>query len=184
MYKEIINKAKPELDKVLLFLRGELDKIRTSRPSVSLAEELTIDYYGVKTPLRQVAAISISGPRTITIQPWDRSVLLNIEKAILGSGMGINPAVEKDLIRITFPPLSEEYRKELMKMLNTKMEEARLTLRRWREEAWRKIQEGFRQGTIREDDKFKAKDELQKIIDEYNQKIEEMGTRKKQEIEE
>jgi len=184
MYKEIINKAKPELDKVLLFLKGELDKIRTSRPSVSLAEELTIDYYGVKTPLRQVAAISISGPRTITIQPWDRSVLLNIEKAILGSGMGINPAVEKDLIRITFPPLSEEYRKELMKMLNTKMEEARLTLRRWREEAWRKIQEGFRQGTIREDDKFKAKDELQKIIDEYNQKIEEMGTRKKQEIEE
>ena len=184
MYKEIINKAKPELDKVLLFLRGELDKIRTSRPSVSLAEELTIDYYVVKTPLRQVAAISISGPRTITIQPWDRSVLLNIEKAILGSGMGINPAVEKDLIRITFPPLSEEYRKELMKMLNTKMEEARLTLRRWREEAWRKIQEGFRQGTIREDDKFKAKDELQKIIDEYNQKIEEMGTRKKQEIEE
>jgi len=184
MHKEILDKTKPELDKAVMFLRAELDKIRTSRPSISLIEEYMIDYYGTRMPLKQVAAISIAGPRTIVIQPWDKSILLNIEKVVLGSGMGINPVVEKDVVRINFPALSEEYRKELLKVLNAKMEEARLTLRRWREEAWRKIQEGFRQGTIREDDKFRAKDELQKMIDDYSQKIEELGERKKQEVSE
>jgi len=182
MYKEILNKIKPELDKTLNHLTEELEKIRTSRPSVSLVEEIEIDYYGAKTPLKEAAAISITGPRTITIQPWDRSVLLNIEKAVLGSGIGINPVVEKDLVQLTFPPLSEEYRNDLVKVLTVKMEETRLSLRHHREDAWRRIQEGFRQGTIREDDKFRAKDELQKMLDDYSQKIEEMGERKRREI--
>ena len=182
MYKEVINMIIPELDKVISFLNGEMAKVRTNRPSVSLVEDFKVDYYGVKTPLKQLASISVTGPRAITIQPWDRSVLLNIERAILETNIGINPIVEKDFVVLSFPPMSEEYRKELLKVLNTKTEEARATTRRWREEAWHQIQEGFRQGTIREDDKFRAKDELQKKIDEYNQKIEEMGERKKKEI--
>ncbi|MFH1451396.1 MAG: ribosome recycling factor [bacterium] len=182
MYKEIIAKIKPEIDKTIFHLREELEKIRTSRPSVSLIEDLQVDYYDVKTPLKNLAAISVSGPRTIIIQPWDRSILLSIEKTIIGLSMGINPTVEKDVIRLNFPSLSEEYRKELLKILNTKTEEARLTVRHWREDAWRRIQEEFRQGTIREDDKFKAKDDLQKLVDDYVAKIEEMAERKKQEI--
>jgi len=181
-YKEIINKIKPELDKVIGFLERELAKIRTSRPTSTLVEDLMIDYYGEKTPLKQLSLISVTGPRTLCIQPWDKSILLNIERAILESNLGINPIVEKDKILLSLPPLSEEYRKNLLRLLNEKLEVARSVLRRWREEAWRQIQEGFRQGKIREDDKFRAKDELQELIDEYNGKIDEMGERKKKEI--
>jgi len=182
MYKEIINKIRPELDKVIGFLDRELAKIRTGRISTSLIEDLIVDYYGEKTSLKKIATISVSGPRTITIQPWDKSVLLNIERAILGSDLGINPIVEGDSIKLPLPPPSEEYRKNLSRLLNEKLEMARLTIRHWREEVWRQIQEGFRQGKIREDDKFRAKDELQKIIDEYNEKIEEKGEIKEKEI--
>jgi len=182
MHKEIINKIKPELAKAINFLDRELAKIRTGRVSASLIEDLIVDCYGEKTPLKQLSSISASGPRTLCIQPWDHSVILNIEKAILESNLGVNPIVEKDLIKLSLPPLSEEYRKNLLRVLNEKLEAARLTLRRWREEAWRQIQEGFRQGKIREDDKFRAKDELQKLIDEYNGKIKEIEERKKKEI--
>lgn len=183
-HKEIISKIKPELDKVLNFLDRELAKIRTGRASISLVEDLMIDYYGEKTPLNQLASISVSGPRTLCIQPWDHSVLSNIERAIIESSFGINPIVEKDLIRLSFPPLSEEYRMNLLRVLNEKLEMAHSTIRRWREEAWHQIQEEFRQGKIREDDKFRAKDELQELIDEYNGKIGEIGERKKKEISE
>lgn len=182
MYKEIINKIRPELDKTLNFLDRELAKIRTGRVSTSLVEDLIIDYHGEKTPLKRLATISVSGPRTLFIQPWDTSILLNIEKIILGSDLGINPIVEADVIKLPLPPPSEEYRKNLLRLLAERLETARLTVRHWREEAWRQIQDGFRQGKIREDDKFRAKDELQELIDEYNEKIEEIGERKKKEI--
>ena len=182
MYKEIITKIRPELEKVMIFLDKELAKIRSGRVSTSIVEDLMVDYYGEKNALKKIATISIAGPRTISIQPWDKSTLLNIEKAILGSDLGINPIVEGDSIKITLPPPSEEYRKELLHLVNEKLETSRLTLRHWREEVWREIQDGFRQGKIREDDKFRAKDELQKIIDEFNKKIEEKGEIKKKEI--
>jgi len=181
-YKEIISKIKPELDKVLGFLDRELAKIRTGRVSTSLVEDLMVDYYGEETPLKKIATISVSGPRTLLIQPWDKAILLNIEKTILGSDLGINPIVEGGSIKLPLPPPSEEYRKELLRLVNEKIEIARSTLRRWREEAWRQIQEGFRQGKIREDDKFRAKDELQEIIDNYNKKIEEKEEIKEKEI--
>lgn len=182
MYKEIINKVKPELDNVLIFLDRELAKIRTSRVSTALVEDLMIDYHGEKLSLKKVASISLSGPRTITIQPWDKSILLGIERTILGSNLGINPILKGDFIEILLPPPSEEYRKNLLRYLGEKLEMSRQSIRRWREEAWRQIQEGFRQGKIREDDKFRAKDELQELIDEYNEKIEARGELKKKEI--
>jgi ribosome recycling factor len=182
MHKEIIAKTKPELDKTMVYLEKELSKIHGSRPSIALIEEVQIDYYGTKTPLKQLAALSLTDSRTITIQPWDRSSLLSIERAFLSSQLGVNPVVDKDIIRLPFPPINEEYRKELLKVMNGKMEEARLTVRRHREDAWRRIQEGFRQGQVREDDKFRAKDELQKVIDEYNEKIENIGKKKEDEI--
>lgn len=182
MYKEILDKIKPEIDKTISFLDRELAKIRTGRVSVSLVEDVLIDSYGGKSPLKQVAALTTSGPRTIVVQPWDKSVLLNIEKSILSSGLGVNPIVEGESLRLVFPAPTEEYRKNLQKALGEKMEAARVTLRRWREEAWRQINESFRQGKIREDDKFRAKDDLQKMIDEYNKQIEDKGAQKAREI--
>jgi len=181
-YKEIIDKIRPELDKVINFLERELAKIRTGKATPSLVEDIEVECFGQKFLLKQLAAISISGPRQILIQPWDKSYLEPIEKAVQRSAIGTSPIVDKDLIHLSLPNLSEEYRKNLLKILSEKMEEARKTIRHWREVAWDEIQAKTTTSEIREDDKFRAKDELQDLIDEYNQKIEEIGERKKKEI--
>lgn len=183
-YKKIINLIKPELDKAIHFLERELAKIRTGRASPGLVEDIICECFGQKFPLKQLAAISCPEARQILIQPWDKSYLEGIVKALSETGIGANPIVDREVIRINLPPLSEEYRKDLTRLISQKQEEARKTIRRWREEAWAKIQEGYREGKIREDDKYRGKDELQKLIDEYNEKIEEIGERKKKEIRE
>lgn len=182
-HKEIIGKIKPELDKVLNFLERELAKFRSSRASPSLVEDVSVECFGQKFPLKQLAAISIPEPRQILIQPWDKSYIEGIVKALERTGIGANPIIEKEVIGINLPALTEEYRKELLRIISQKQEEAKKVIRRWRDEAWTEIQKNFREGKIREDDKFRGKDELQELIDEYNQKIEEMGERKKKEIE-
>lgn len=181
-HKEIIEKIKPEMDKTISFLKRELAKIRTGRASVSLVEDIIVDCFGQKFPLKQLAAISSPEPKQIVIQPWDKSYIESIEKAVSQSSLGTSPIVDKDILRINLPPLSDDYRKTLARVLSEKQEEARKTIRHWRGEAWEEIQEKTKQGEIREDDKFRAKDELQKLVDEHNKKIEEMGERKKKEI--
>lgn len=182
-YKDIINKIKPELEKVISFLEKEMAKVRTGRASPSLVEDIIIDCFGQKFPLRQLATISIPEPRQILIHPWDKSYIEGIVKSLEKTGIGANPIVDKELIRINLPSLTEEYRKNLLRFLSGKIEEARETIRKWRDDSWSEIQEKFRQGKIREDDKYRGKNELQKLIDEYNEKVEEMGERKKKEIE-
>lgn len=182
-YKDILEKIKPELEKVINFLERELQKIKTSRASPSLVEDIEVECFGQKFPLKQLAMISIPEPRQILIQPWDTSYIEGILKALEKTGLGAGcPIVDKNLIRINLPPLSEEFRKDLIRLVSEKQEEAKKTVRRWREEAWEEIQEGFREGKIREDDKYKGKDELQELIDEYNEKIEELAEKKKKEI--
>ena len=181
-YKEIINKIKPELEKVITFLEKEMAKIRTGRANPSLVEDIVVECFGQKFPLKQLAAISSPEPKQIVIQPWDKSYIESIEKALSQSSLGTSPVVDKDLIRVSLPPLTEEYRKNLSRILSEKQEETRKTVRRWREEAWDEIQERFKEGEIREDDKFRAKDNLQELVDEYNKKIEEIGERKKKEV--
>lgn len=183
-YKDIISEIRPELDKAIHFLEGELAKIRTGRASSSLVENVICDCFGQKFPLKQLASISIPEPKQILIQPWDKSYVEGINRALGETGIGVNPIVDKDAIRINLPPLSEEYRKDLLRLLSQKQEQTRQTVRRWRESAWDEIQEKFREGKIREDDKFRAKDELQDLIDDYNGKIEQMGEKKKKEISE
>jgi len=182
-YKDIINKIRPELDKVIGFLDRELVKIRTGRVTPTLVEDIVVECFDQKFPLKQLATISCPEPRQLIIQPWDKSYLEPIVKAVSQSSVGLSPIVEKDLIRISLPPLSEEYRKNLLCLMSEKQEEAKKTIRRWREESWDEIQERFKERKIREDDKFRAKDELQELVDEYNEKIEEIGERKKKEIE-
>ena len=181
-YKEIIEKIRPELEKVIRFLEGEVAKIRTGRASPALVEDIQVDCFGQKLPLKQLAAISCPEPKQILIQPWDKSYIEGIEKALSQSSIGASPIVDKEVIRINLPALTEEFRKNLLRVIAEKQEEVRKTIRRWREEAWKEIQEGFKEGKIREDDKFRAKDELQELIDEYNKKIEDLGEKKKREI--
>lgn len=181
-YQEIIEQIKPELDKVTTFFDKETAKIRTSRATPSLVEDLEVDCFGQRFPLKQLAAISLAGPRQLNIQPWDKSYIESIVAAISKSTLGSAPIVDKDLIRISLPQISEEYRKGLLRILSGKQEEAKKTIRRWREEAWDIIQREFRESKIREDDKFRGKEKLQELINEYNEKIEEIAERKRKEI--
>jgi len=129
-----------------------------------------------------LAAISTPEAKQILIQPWDKSYIEGIVSALEKTGIGANPIVDKDVVRINLPPLNEEYRKNLIRTIAEKEEQSRRTIRKWREEVWSEIQEKTKQGEIREDDKFRAKDELQELVDDYNKKIEEMGENKKIEI--
>ena len=181
-YQEIIKKIKPELEKTINFLEKELQGIRSSRASPALVENIEVECFGQKFPLKQLAAISISGPRQILIQPWDASYIEGIVKSFEKKSPGFSIAVEKNLIRIDLPFLSQEFRENLLKMVSQKREQARQTVRRWREKAWGEIQEKFREGKVSEDNKYRSKEELQKLIDQYNEKIEEMVERKKKEI--
>ena len=181
-YKEIIDKIKPEMEKTISFLDRELSKIRTGQISPSLVEDVEVDCFDQKFILKQLAAITLGEGRQIIIQPWDKSYLEPIEKAISRSSLGVSPIVDKDLIRVSFPSPTQEDRKNLISILSEKKEEARRTIRHWREKAWAEIQDRAREGEIREDDKFRAKDDLQDLIDEHNKKIEEKTEKKKKEI--
>ena len=181
-YKDIIKKVKPEMEKSLQFLERELQKIRTSRVSPSLIEDIEVECFGQKFPLKQLAAISVGESRELIIQPWDKSYIESIEKALSKSGPSGSAVVDKDIIRLSFPALSEDYRKDLIKKVCDLGEAVRQTVRKWREKAWDEIQDKTREGEIREDDKFRAKKELQDLIDEYNDKIEKLVEAKKEEI--
>ncbi|TSC94405.1 MAG: ribosome recycling factor [Parcubacteria group bacterium Licking1014_1] len=181
-YKEHIDKVKPEFDKAFKFLEGELAKIRTSRASPSLIEDIEVDCFGSKFSLKQLGAISAPQSNQLVIQPWDISYIEPIERAISQSGLGMSVAADKNIIRLNLPLLTEEYRQGLAKILNEKGEMTKQTIRHWRERCWNEIQDAFKEKEISEDDKFRAKDELQKLVDEYNEKVKNLVEKKKSEI--
>lgn len=182
MYQELLKNLKSDLDQVVAHFKSEVATLRTGRATPALVENIEVECYDTRMPLKQAAAIHVPEARTIVIQPWDKSIIKDIEKAIIGFRSGLNPVVDGDAIRINIPPLNEERRRELVKILNQNLEEARISVRQHRDEVWKKIQELEREGKIREDDKFRGKDELQKTVDQYNGKIEEVGEVKKKEI--
>lgn len=182
MINDLINKKRGDLEKALTRFKDDLNQLRTGRASTALVDGLTVEYYGSKVPIKQVATITTPDARTIAISPWDRDNLVNIEKAIRESQLNLNPANDGQIIRINIPALTQERRTELVKVLNQKAEEARVSIRKSREEIWDKIQKLCDDGKIGEDDKFAGKDKLQKVVDEYNNKIEETREKKEQEI--
>ena len=181
-HKDIIDKIKPEFDKVIIFLERELTKIRTGQISPSLVEDTEVECFGQKSRLSQLGAISVSKNKEILIQAWDKSYIESIEKAISRSSLGMNPVVDGKVIRLSLPPLSTEYRESLLKIVSQKREEAKKTIRKWRGEAWEEIQTLTQNGKIREDDKHRGKSELQDLIDLYNEKIDKLVENKKKEI--
>jgi ribosome recycling factor len=182
MISETINRRKEDFEKAIEYFKEELTKLRTGRASTALVDSLLVDYYGSKSPLRQIASITVTDARTIAITPWSRDSLVNIEKAIRESQLNLNPMNDGQVVRINIPALNEERRKELVKILNQKAEEARVAVRRVREEIWDQFQALEKDGKIGEDDKFIGKDKLQRMVDEHNVKIEEIREKKEEEI--
>lgn len=182
MLKEILEKTKPELEKAVEFFREELSKIRTGQASPALVEDILVEAFGQNLPIKQLAGISCPERRQILIQPWDHSYLVPIEKALLRESIGVSPVVEGNVVRLMLPVLTEEYRQTLIRILVEKSEQTKQTLRKWRDESWREIQEEARRGIIREDDKFKGKEDLQKMIDEKSSRVDDLVEKKKSEI--
>jgi ribosome recycling factor len=181
-HKELIDKAKQEFEKAFKFFEGEMSKIRTSRASPALVEDIDVSAFGSSFTIKQLGSISTPSNNQILIQPWDSSYIEPIQKAIEQSGLGMSAVPDGTSIRLTLPLLTEEYRHQLTRTLNEKAEQSRQTIRRAREDAWNRIQDSQKAKEITEDDKFKGKDELQKLIDEYNKKIKDLIDRKLQEI--
>ena len=163
-------------------LNHELAAIRTGRASPALLDHIRVDYYGSPTPVPQLAAVSTPEPRLIVIQPWDRSVMGAVEKAILKSDLGITPTNDGKVIRLAIPPLTEERRKDLVKMLHRRVEEGRVAVRNCRRDALEQIKKLERDKKISEDESRRGQERLQKHTDAVMAEIDRVGHRKEQEV--
>jgi len=182
MLKDIYREAEARMKSAILALEEDLGGIRTGRASPALVERLQVEYYGSPTPLIQLASISVPDPRSLLIRPFDASALKTIERAILASDLGLNPNNDGKAIRLNLPPLTEERRHDLVKVVHNRLEEARVAARNIRRDSIRDLRE-FEQGKlISEDDLEQGEEELQKITDRYIEEINAIGLRKEKEI--
>jgi len=173
---------KNHLQEIEEWIGREYLSVRTGKATPQVLDGVMVESYGSKMPIKHIANISIEDAKTLRVTPWDKNQIKDIQTAIEKSNLGLSAAPNSDGLRLSFPALTEERRKMLMKLVNEKMEEARVSVRKEREKVWSDIQEQEKAGQISEDDKFKAKDELQKIIDGVNNKIAELAERKEKEI--
>lgn len=180
--KEILHGAEDKMKKAFESVMREFSEIRTGRASPTLVEGLHIDYYGTPTLLKQLASISAPDAHLIVIQPWDPSAIVEIEKAILKSNLGINPTNDGKIVRLSIPPLSKERRQELAKVVHTMAEEGRVSLRTIRRDAKEHLEKMEKDKVISEDDKFRSIDEVQKIVDKYIAKVDELLKSKEKEV--
>jgi len=180
--REILHNTEEKMKKALDSMMREFSEIRTGRASPGLVEGLHIDYYGTPTLLKQLASISAPDAHLIVIQPWDVTAIAEIEKAIMKSNLGINPSNDGKLIKLSIPPLSQERRQELVKVVRKMTEEGRVSLRTIRREGKEALEKLEKDKVIPEDDKFRGIDELQKLVDKYIAKIDELLKNKEKEI--
>ena len=182
MLSETYEETRDRMEKTIESLQKEMKRVRTGRASLSLLDGIRVDYYGTQTPLNQMASLSVPESRLIVIQPWDVSVIKQIEKAILKSDLGLTPSSDGKLIRIAIPPLTEERRKDLVKVVNKIAEEYKVAVRNIRRDANEMVKELKKESEISEDDAFKAQDEIQKITDQFIGKVDEIQAAKEKEI--
>jgi ribosome recycling factor len=173
---------KPDLEAVLDHLNLELNQLRTGRATPALVENLLVEAYGSTMELKGVASISVLDAKTLSIEPWDKNVLKAIEKAIQESSIGINPVVDGKVVRLVMPAMTEESRKNLVKVMKEKQEEAKVAIRSVREKARGGVVEAEKAGEMAEDEKFRLLEELDKLTKEYTDKVEEKGKAKEEEI--
>jgi ribosome recycling factor len=182
MIQDTYEETKDRMAKSIVALKNDLKRIRTGRASVSLLDGVRVDYYGTLTPLNQMASLSVPESRLIMIQPWDVSAIKGIEKAIMKSDLGLTPSSDGKLVRIAIPPLTEERRKQLVKLLQKACEDYKVAVRNIRRDANELIKGFKKEGDISEDEAFKAQDEVQNITNEYIKMIDETYKEKEKEI--
>ncbi|MBE0596522.1 MAG: ribosome recycling factor [Desulfuromonadales bacterium] len=182
MVKDVVDKTRAGMEKSLEALRKDFTRVRTGRASVTLLDEIRIDYYGTPTPLSQIGTLIVPEPRLITIQPWEKKLIPDIERAILKSDLGLNPTSDGNLIRIVIPALTEERRKEMVKLTKRMGEEAKIAMRNSRRdanEALKKLEKGKE---ISEDDLKRGEKEVQELTDSYVKKVDDVVAAKEKEV--
>ncbi len=178
----LINELKQKMDKCLKALQGELTKVRTGRASIALLDDVRVDYYGAPTPLQQVATLGIPEPRMITITPWDPKVIPDIEKAILKSGLGLSPTNDGKLVRLPIPALTEERRKDLVKIVKKHGEEGKVAIRHVRREGMDALKKMEKDGHASKDDVKHLSDEVEKVTHEHVEKADHLVATKEKEL--
>lgn len=177
-----ISEHKKDFQGAIDFLKADISALRTGRASTAMVEDITVEAYGSRQQLKATASIVVSDPKTLTIEPWDKSLLAAVEKGIRDSSLGINPVNDGRLIRLALPELTTERRQELTKVLHQKLEQARISLRKIREDVREKINQEEKNKTISEDQKFKMQEDLEKMVKEFNDEIKKVGDAKETEI--
>lgn len=184
MINDVLTSAETKMEKAIEALRRDLATIRTGRAQPGLVEHLKLDYYGVPTPLNQVATVTVPEARLLVIQPYDRNAISTIEKAILKSDLGLTPSSDGRVIRLPIPQLTEERRKDLIKMVHKKVEEGRVSLRNLRREASEELRDMEKKKEISEDDLKRAQEQLQKLTDGHMAEVDKVGQQKEADLRE
>ncbi|HEX5395921.1 MAG TPA: ribosome recycling factor [Candidatus Limnocylindria bacterium] len=182
MTHEALVAIEPKMQRAVDAMERDFVGIRTGRASTALVERLTVEYYGNPTPLNQIAGISTPDAHLIVIQPWDRSVLSAIEKAITKSDIGLTPNVDGTVVRLNVPPLTEERRRDMVKQVRRRMEEARVEVRNLRRDAADELKKALRDGDLSEDEERRELEELQKLTDRYTDAVDARGERKEADV--
>lgn len=182
MIDEALKDAEEKMRKAIEVTREDFSAVRSGRASPAVVQRLTVDYYGTQTPLQQLAGISVPDPRSLLITPYDRGSIQAVEKAIQASDIGINPSNDGQSIRLNFPPLTEERRKEMIKVIRDRAEHGRVSLRSIRRHTKEEIEREEREGEVSEDDLHRAEKELQKLTDRFVAEIDDMVKRKEAEL--
>jgi ribosome recycling factor len=182
MTDKAISDAESKMKSANEALRRDLATLRTGRASTGIVENLQVEAYGAPMPLNQLASLSVPEARLITIQPWDKQNLAQIERAILQANLGLNPSNDGTILRIPIPALTEERRKELVKMVHQRVEEGRVSLRNARRDSIDQVRSQEKKKEVSEDERRRAEDRLQKLTDDYTNKINELGQAKEKEL--
>jgi len=182
MSTEVLSAAEHKMARAVEAMERDFQGIRTGRASTSLVERIHVDYYGTQTPLNQLAGISVPEPHQIVIQPWDRAVLGAIEKAIIKSDIGLNPQVDGTVVRLNIPPLTEERRKEIVRVVHKRMEEARVEIRNLRRDAADALKREEREGEVGADEAHRQHDQVQRLTDRFIADVDRLGGAKEEEV--
>ena len=182
MISDLKNRTRGGMDKALEALRRDLSKVRTGRASVAILDDVRVDYYGTPTPLNQVGSLTVPEPRLITIQPWEKKLIPEIERAIQKADLGINPTSDGITIRLAFPPLTEERRKEMVKQVKKMGEEGKIAVRSARRDANEALKKLLKDKAISEDDEKRDEKEIQELTDDYVARIDKIVADKEKEL--
>lgn len=182
MISELKKNTEQKMQKSVEALKANLGKVRTGRAHTGLLDHVTVDYYGNPTPINQVANVTLIDTRTIGVQPWEKPMIQKVEKAIRDSDLGLNPSTVGDVVRVPMPMLTEERRKDLIKVVRSEAEESRIAVRNLRRDANNSLKEGVKSKEISEDDERRATDDVQKLTDRYIAEVDKLLAQKEQEL--